>query len=282
MRRVALIIGEHDPWETRPYIIKWMLPLWRDMGLEIAINRGPRRVIEADAAILHVDRTIVPRAYLDLARSYPRCVNGACGSISKRLIASGRIRPGDGYAGPVIVKTARNTFGRPDQETARAATGTLARWWSRRVDSLAKHAPWWVTGRLDRYPVFAGPSAVPWTTWHDPRFVIQRFVTDRIGDEFVVRRWCAFGSRTLSYTSHGRQPYIDGDNVTRREFNEAPPPPEVLAARAAFGADYCKIDYATDQHGTVIFDVNRTTGYAPEEFGREFARRLAPGLLDFL
>lgn len=281
MKRIAIIIGEHDPWGSRPYLLKQFLGAWRDHGIEVAINRGPRRQVDADVAFVHVDRTRVPEAYLELARTYPKRINAACPSISKRLIDSGRVRHGDGTDGPVIVKTARNAEGVPDRENARTA-GWFARWRLRQADSIAKRAPWWVSGRTGRmYPVFEHPRAVPATVWLDPRFVVQRFVTQRWRDRFAMRRWYALGSASALGLCIGTAPYITAANTIGREWIDEPPPPEVLAARAAFGLDYCKIDYAVDEAGVVILDVNKTMGLgnAFPAFLAEAPRHLAAGIL---
>lgn len=284
MPRVALIIGEHDPFESRPYIVKRFIPIWRTAGVEVVVARGHRRRIDADAAFLHVDLTQVPEPYLALAASYKRSINARCASIDKRRIGDAGVRRGDGYAGPVIVKTTLNARGLPERETRRAAAGPLARWWLRRTDRLAHRAPWWVTGQVASYPVYDRRADVPASVWYDPRFVVQRFVTDRADGQFVVRRWYAMGPAAGVCLCYGRSPHLDGRAITHRVWIDDPPPSAVVAARDAFALDFCKIDYLTSGNETVVIDVNKTVGSGPlaPDVAAELDRRIAPGLLDLI
>ena len=71
----------------------------------------PLEFVEADLAVLHVDLTVVPAVYLNLARRYPRAINGNVVDISKRHMTAQEVKRGHLYGGPVIVKTNRNSGG---------------------------------------------------------------------------------------------------------------------------------------------------------------------------
>jgi len=47
-----------------------------------------------DAAILHVNSTVVADEYLDYGRSFPLCLNLAASDISKRKVSGARFVPG--------------------------------------------------------------------------------------------------------------------------------------------------------------------------------------------
>ena len=59
--------------------------------------------------------------------AHPRVVNRQVRDSSKRRVSRNLVRPGDGWEGPVIVKTDRNHGGLPEADTASALRGLFAR-----------------------------------------------------------------------------------------------------------------------------------------------------------
>lgn len=286
--RVVVLFHEHDPIATRPYLVLALAERWRSLGIEAIIHRGLGSPPDADLAILHVDLTRVPEAYTLLARRYPRVLNGNVLDIGKRRLAFARVVRGDGYGGPVIVKTDRNHFGLPERELRHCLReASRPRWLRaarRMVAKLEDALPWWVSGHVghDQYPVLASARDVPPTVWLDRRFVVDRFVPERAGDLFVLRRWNFLGDAGVNFAGYGTSAWLTSKTTLRRELL-GPPPPEVVAIRCAFGLDLGKIDYAMPDGKVVVFDVNKTPGgSASPEFQRLFVDGLAPALQRFL
>ena len=68
----------------------------------------------ADAAVLHVDCSVVPPEYLAFAARFPVAINGVQQDNRKRAISRSVVQPRDGWEGAVIVKTDRNFRGLPE------------------------------------------------------------------------------------------------------------------------------------------------------------------------
>ena len=64
-------------------------------------------------AFLHADLSLVPKSYPGFAARYPIAINADVNDIRKTSHSRNRVEPGDGYEGPVIVKTALNSAGIP-------------------------------------------------------------------------------------------------------------------------------------------------------------------------
>src|SRR4026209_1760463 len=107
--RIAVLLHERDgDFWTGDYLLKHLAKEWQGAGVSVLPVFGPKRFVSADAAILHVDLTRIPEPSLQLARRNRRTVNGRVEDIGKRTFSAHIVRPGDGYEGPVIVKTERN------------------------------------------------------------------------------------------------------------------------------------------------------------------------------
>jgi hypothetical protein len=106
--------------------------------------------------------TIVPTDYSALMQRYPRVINRRVLDISKSTISANLVRPGDPYAGPVIVKTDRNYGGLPERRlTHRGWRSLLRKVWNRAAPPWRSSGStaWGTIEWLDPglYPVF--PSA---------------------------------------------------------------------------------------------------------------------------
>src|SRR4029079_19040787 len=81
----------------------------------VDIVNGIRRDISADLLIPHIDLSCIPDDYWAFIQSHPRVVNRRIRDIRKTVYTTLRVRPGDGWDGPVIVKTINNCGGFADQ-----------------------------------------------------------------------------------------------------------------------------------------------------------------------
>ena len=117
MARLVVIAHEYDHFvrkkkhfwskRTSSYLLYDVLRELEKLGHSWRLHRGGPP-IDGDAAILHVDSTIVDPKYIALGAHYPRTINFGTGDISKRKISSLRLLPGDAWDGAVMVKANRN------------------------------------------------------------------------------------------------------------------------------------------------------------------------------
>ncbi|MGV8838776.1 MAG: hypothetical protein ACWA6X_00580 [Bauldia sp.] len=265
-RALRIVVIHHrreEPRDGSGHLIGDFCALWSADGHEIVHVRGPDRFVPADIAIVHVDLSVVPAAYLALARRYPAAINAGIADIRKRRVSAARLLP---MSGPVVVKSNLNHRGLPE----------IGR--SGRIGSLGRRAARAITRRLaglaTDYAVFPSLAAVPAILRYHPGFVVEPFIPERHGGGFVLRQSYFLGDRAISWFEPGSGPFI---HSSRDEDDfEIPTPPEVHAARRAFGLDYGKIDYVEFEGRPVILDVAKTIG----ERGSTPATvaRLAPGI----
>ena len=97
-RRATIAVLTHALQKLRPgtTIARIASEHWAPSGHRIVLHRGLGPPPPADVAFQHVDLTRVPRPYLELARYYPRMINGAVDDISKRRVSPSILSaPGD-------------------------------------------------------------------------------------------------------------------------------------------------------------------------------------------
>lgn len=238
-RRVLVLVHQHGSLTAERYYMREVAELLRADGVEVVVAHGPSRCVPADLAVLHVDLTKVPPDYVRALQQYPRVVNGALLDISKRSISSELVTRGNGYEGPVIVKSDSNCGGVAEAVVARRRG---------------------LRSRVHGYQVFGRCCDVPQGVWSDPALVVERFLPERVfGGLYRLRLWKFCGdAETLTYC-YSHDPIVKGSNVFRREERPTTEVPELLrSVRARLGADFGKFDYATFNGETVLFDVNRT------------------------
>jgi hypothetical protein len=278
-RRVLILVHARDVGaDRRPYQIWGIADVWRTWGIEVAVSRGIDRAIDADVVVNHVDLTVVPDAYVHFMARYSVAINGRCIDISKRRVSANLVTKGDGWEGPVVVKTDRNHGGRPERRLG----------WGRLALLLSPNA-WLSRGRWrtrsmlvpDDYPVFESAVGVPPDVWRNPLLVVERFLPERDGNLFVVRSLALFGNRWVNRRRLSESPIVKAGRIVRAE--EVEPHPDVFDAARRLKLDRGKIDYVVRDGRAEIFDINRTNtmGTFTPMRRADTCRRLADGLLDF-
>lgn len=238
MRRVAILThASHD--SQMPYFLREIARVWTDAGIDVALHSGLGTPPPGDLAILHVDLSIVPAEYLELARSYERVLNVAVTDITKVAISRQLVRRGDGYDGPVLVKTNLNYGGIQELKLRKSEL--------RRADA----------NRLLDYRVYRSPSAVPAATWDDETWIVERFLPEIRDRHFCLRTWMFLGDHETNSISYSRSPIVKSGNVVRREV-VLEVPEALRARRRELGVDYGKFDYALHGGEVVLYDVNKT------------------------
>jgi hypothetical protein len=247
---------------------------WRAAGHHVLV--GPVSALDADIGILHMDRTIISPASVPENPGGRPFLNARLLDISKRRISRQLVTRNMRDIGPVIVKTDANAFGRPEW--------TRLPWYrqQRLRRSLADPRSWRYLRVLPPgdYPVLASVSEVPAWVWDREDLVVERFLSEREGDHFILRVWMFFGGRGYATKIYGSSPVVKSRTIVRHEYVDEVPA-EIQAVRRDLSIDYGKIDYAIVDGHPVVYDVNKTPA-SPGASRSKNVRRLAAGIQDFL
>jgi hypothetical protein len=279
---VVILTHPYDAFESRPTFLREMAAVWREQGLPVTVCTDSAQHVDADLAVLHVDLTVVPPDYLAFVRRYPVAVNGRVTDISKRRISRNLVRRGDGYDGPVIVKTDRNYGGK-----AEAYATERGRPLARCAYALRQRLPWAWRAHIPSsgYRVFDSAARVPWAVWRNRHLVVERFLPERgaAPDEYGLRTWVFMGDRETNSICYSRHPIVKSDNILRRE-PVADVPDELRGMRRDLGFDFGKFDYALVDGRVVLYDANRTPSLGAFTSAEVLPRirHLAEGIRAFL
>lgn len=273
--KIAVLRHRHDEFEKTSYLVKELAGIWREWGHHVELRRGPTGPIDADLAIAHVDLTRVPPEYVAWFEGCPRVLNRRVTDVSKRRISTNGVTRGDGWDGPVIVKTDRNFGGLREYRLSGREGGLRGR-----VDQARFLLPWTLRSRvrLADYRIYRSAREVPRVVWHNRSLFVERFLPERDGRNYAMRVWLFFGSRETHSRVVGPHPVVKGKDLLRIDpLGEVPD--ELRRRRAELGFDYGKFDYAVVDDRVVLFDANPTPGMPFEsERYRPKALHLAAGL----
>lgn len=256
-RRIAVLQHEHDGFEPSEYMLRDIAAVWREQGIVVELIRGCPAHVEPerfDAAVMHVDVTRVPGRYLAFARRFGRVLNLKTGDISKRAISEHIVRRGDGYDGPVIVKTDRNCGGLREAELARL--GGVSRW----IRAAHRRLHWTLRAELagKDYRVYARVRDVPWPVWHNPWLVVERFLPEYHDGRYWLRTWIFLGKAEVLALRSASGPVIIAGNISSKAFITPDVPDSLRARREQLGFDFGKFDYGMVNGAAVLYDANRT------------------------
>lgn len=236
------------------------------MGLSVQVVTERDAYAAADVALLHVDLSVIPEACERMAQRYPRVINGSVLDIRKRRVSRQLVTRGSPGGGPVIVKTDRNHCGWPELEyRAQRSSGarlldrtvgrSASRAWLARVEAMR---PWRWTRLLPDYPVYPDAAAVPNGVWRNRELVVERFVCERSGQDYVCRHWLFFGDTEICRRTVSPDAMVKlGGPPTRLH---EPVPEALRAIRRELGFDYGKFDFGIVDGHVVLYDTNRTPG----------------------
>jgi hypothetical protein len=278
---VVITAPGHPTLLESEYVVRHVAEHWHKRGVRFVLTIGPDAAPAGDIAWQHLDVTRVAPAYQRLVASYPAAINAGAADVHKRRTATHLVTRDDDWPGPVIVKTDRNYGGRPEDWAYRWRP--LRHPWFHRIRD---RMPSRITGRIDplAYPIYPSKAGVPAWMWRDRRFVVQRFLSERKGDLYGIRRWFFLGENEFAYLSHGPDAIVSGDNHS--SWEQLPgPPASVRTLRAELALDFGKIDYAEVDGEVVIYDVNAAVsadGPAGSGLQQEIVDALVPGLESLL
>jgi hypothetical protein len=268
MARIVLITHAYDNFRDRDFLLRNLAGYWLDAGHQISLVEGLGNWPDGDVAIMHVDLSVVPAAYSEAAKRYPVVVNGAAVDMRKRRISRNLVERGDGWAGPVIIKTDLNFSGIPEKQAAERF---------QREGKLSDLPPGPVVSTTRPYPIFGSSSEVPADVWDNPGFVVERFLPEQDEHGYWLRAWVFFGDRERCTRYRGTHPIVKTATIVARE--PAPVPNELRAERKRLGFDYGKFDFVVRDGQAILLDANRTPSAPPPSPEIEASNaRLAGGL----
>ena len=266
MARILIIRHAAEPRDLSHHGIAALGELWRETGHTVDIAYGTHNLPEADLAILHVDLSVVPPNYREVAKAFPRVVNGRAFDIRKRRVSRNLLSRDDAWPGRVIVKSDLNCSGWPEWRAREQALQ-----WGHQVPDIPEPVD----------PViYVGIRAVPEKVWSDPFLVVERFVAEREGENFAIRHWIFFGDRDRCKRCLSPDPIIKGENIIGVE--DAPVPDAIRAVRRRLGLDFGKMDFVVRNDRPILFDANKTPGPVPGSATGGLPEFLAGGLDGFL
>jgi hypothetical protein len=269
-KRPSLAILTHwtDDLLRGGYLIHLLIPRWEAMGFQVVVVTDKDKFVPADAALLHVDLTVIPDSCRRLAERYPLVLNGGVLDIRKRRFSRLLLDRPESYEGRVIVKTDWNYGGWREfrKRVLESPIGRLGRRMGIEESVLNKFVwleqrrPWrWKRMLLtDSYLVCSERGLVPRGVWRNPNLIVERFAAEREGDEYCCRHWLFFGDQEVNRRSISPQAVVKVSG--RLEWLSDPVPEELRKIRAQLGFDYGKFDYGIVDGEVILYDVNRTPG----------------------
>ena len=289
MSRSLLIINHKNAGDSfnAHYLLNLMRREWEQSGWTVASVNGTDRAIPADVALLHVDLSLVPEEYREFATSYPVALNANIMDIRKRSYSLNRVIRGDGYDGPVIVKSDLNSAGFPEIKLRYPywsplglAGRFLARKGIRFPGGLQSHYPYAMRGKQD-YRIFNSVREMPEELFDCPALIVEKFIPELQEGRYCLREWYFFGDASINRAELSADPVSTyGDHAPHLEQAV---PQELSDLRRKLGLDYGKIDYVIHKGYPVVFDINKTIGARrnPTEGIMALSASLAKGLNSF-
>lgn len=275
------------------YIARHLAARWRQQGIEVLRGADPAALPSADALFLHVDLSVLPPAYCGLGGGFGAAINAGITDIRKRTLSLNQVVPGDGYDGPVIIKTSLNYAGAPERNTL-IPDGAVARGllrlrhkWRRGWERLGILAS--ARRRVSRilskegYCILPSVDRVPEECFADPDIVIERFTPEYHEGRYVLREWYFLGEAEFVRTELSSDPVITSGEYRPDLTREVPA--NLRRLRREWRIDYGKIDYVMKDSEAVVFDVNKTpcfVGQPVSEAHHRLIETLAPGIASFL
>lgn len=263
MPTLAILLHERDrDFEKSPYLIQPMLQQWQARGFRTITLRGIQRYEPADLLIPHLDLTVTPPEYADFFQRYPRVLNRHVLDIAKSSFSANLLRDGDAYTGPAIIKTNGNYGGKPDKQLGAIGPRPLAArllWpFIKLRHRLTGAHTWRYLEQMppDDYPVYESLRDVPRGAFKNPHLVVEKFMAERIGEDYCLRYYGFLGDRETSLLLKSRNRVAKGASI--HDVEECPIQEELRAMRRQLKFDYGKFDYVLRDGRVVLFDINRT------------------------
>ena len=267
IKKIAILVHEHDRRAQRFPYIAWLLQReWESYGIEVELLRGTGKVVDADILFPQIDLSVVPDAYLRYFENYPKVVNRNVTDIRKSSFSSLRVEPGDGWDGPVILKSNLNYGGFPEVRLG-SVFGRIRLLASKIIAPIRRVSSGEETGKSTNlrfedpinphdYPVFDRASDVPEEVYRHPNLIVDRFLQEPSGQGYILRSYNFLGNRGFTRRRVSSDPIVKASNS--RLIDSPPLPRELVEFRNQLGFDYGKIDYLEHDGQPVPLDINTT------------------------
>lgn len=257
------------------YIVDHLAGFWREDGHEVVYLFGTKTATPADVILVHVDLSVVPDEYLRFAAQYPIALNHRVRDIRKSATSTNLVRPGDGWEGPVIVKSDLNFGGNPERTVQQTKLQRVLT----RLVARVRPSP---LANREKYALFEHAGEVPSKWFAKEGIVVERFLPELENGLYHLRMYQFLGDRWTCTRIASEQPVIRANVSVGVEQVELPP--EVPAWREQLGIDYGKLDFVVHDGEVVLLDVNKTTGasrHMADEALRRMRRHFAEGLYSY-
>lgn len=253
-------------------VLKLLTDIWRERGIESVT--GTAYAPQADACILHIDRTRLAANDIPTPHRDIRPINGDVLDISKRLFSVLEVRPGSDWDGEVIVKTNLNHFGLPEYRSTPSLSNRLRR--------RAAGVSWRMARTLpDRtYPVLPSIRRVPGWVWDNPDYIVEKFMPEREGELYCLRGWMFLGNAGYGWRLFSTDPLVKTGTMVGHEFLTEVPD-ELVELRKKSNFDFGKFDYVMHHGKPILLDMNKTPAYSGDRSSPRL-RKLAGGIEEFL
>lgn len=266
---VSIVTAYPGPLQEH-FLLSRLSKVWTEQGLRYAV--GPASRLVGGLGLLHVDQTVVNPALVPRVEGGARLLNASVLDISKRRFSALLLGPDSDWDGPVILKTNANYHGLP--ETSGQRQGLIGRLRSRLPWRLARQLP------PTDYPILERRADVPAWVWRRQDIVVERFLPERDGADYVLRMWLFFGDRSIVYRMVADRPVVKAEGIRSFETHYGEPPPEIAEARRRLGFDFGKFDYVLHEGRPLLLDINKTPAISGKSWER--TRHLAEGLRGYL
>ncbi len=261
-KRIVIIFHEQQRHQSVDWwLISKMAELWREDGLEVRNVFGVDEFVPADLAILHIDLSVVPEEYLELASRYPITLNGRVRDIRKSSFSKNLLDQHNDYDGKVIVKTDLNYAGVSERVLLPSRRQRL---WFRFLRRVAKRFPvgrWLYPLAIEQptdYHIFDSLMDVPRACFDDPRTVVERFLPEQDVDYYFVRCYLFLGNRSTCFRLASKNPIVN--HMTYCGMEKVEPHPDIVRLRKEMGFDYGQFDYVVRGGEAILFDINKIVG----------------------
>jgi hypothetical protein len=236
-------------------LLRYIAAFWAKSGYRVSVVAGLGKWPDGDIAILHVDLSVIPVAYVEASKRYPVVLNAATTDIRKRQVSRNIVGPNDGWRGPVILKTDLNNGGGPERR--------IMKWMRLSMRGTERDLPVDATSlaAIEEYRIVDSASQVPDAVWTAPGLVVERFLPERDERGYAMRAWVFLGDRERCTRYLATDPLVKSANIVASEA--VPVPDEMRAERRRLGFDYGKFDFTLCDGQPVLLDANRTPWSPP-------------------
>lgn len=251
-KRLAILHSRRASPGARHHMVSLIAEDLAALGVEIVHLYGTSAFEPADALLVHVDQSRVPKSVTRFAERYPRRINAGALDIRKQTFADGLLKRGDTYDAPVIVKSDLNYGGVPEY----LGLSLVERAWAK-AGRLVVPGPSIRILTKEDYRIFPRLADVP-EGYFGRGNIVQKMLYERAGEKFVLREYLFLGNLHYENIEHSDTLIISEDqHISCMPFT---PHPRLIEMRRKLNLDYGKIDYVMVDGAPFIFDANKTMG----------------------